>query len=269
MKKLSLALTTSLLIAGVSVSKAAVKDVAGKIIFQENFNQKSEIPDTNIWKLCTYAHNAWSQHFGHVKGYENVRVKNGKLILKASKEDGHYKNGGIRTKIGFPCNTRVSVKAKLNKLVKGGFPAIWQMPMGKEPWPTGGEVDIMEWVQQTPNSAYQTVHNSYNAKHRSDHETGETNVTDNLDLTKYHVYTADRTPEAVIFYIDGVETGRYINLHNDEESTQFPFCANPFDIILNYSLGGELDGMKTWPGPIDDNDLPGELIIDWVKVSEL
>lgn len=247
----------------------AAGEVAGKIIFEDNFNQTSAIPNPEIWQLCTYANNAWSQHFKYVEGYENVSVKDGFLILKATKEDGHYKNGGIRTKKGFPCNTRVSVRARMNKLVKGGFPAIWQMPVGGKEWPVSGEVDIFEWVQQTPESAYQTIHTAYNAKHRADHETGETNVTGNLDVTEFHVYSADRTPEEIIFYIDGKETGRYKNLHNDEETTQFPFCSHPFDIILNYSLGGELNGNRTWPGPIDDNDLPGEFIIDWVKVSEL
>ena len=262
-------LVAALFLSPASYIYAQAAETTNKIIFQDDFIQNSNIPDTTIWKLCTYANNAWSQHFKHVKGYENVKVDDGFLILKVSKDGENYKNGGIRTKIGFPCNSRVDVKAKLNKLVKGGFPAIWQMPVGGKEWPVSGEVDIMEWVQKTPQSAYQTVHSSYNEKHSPIQDTGVTNVTDNLDLTEFHIYSADRTPEAVIFYIDGVETGRYENLHNDKESTQFPYCSLPFDIILNYSLGGELNGRPTWPGTIDDEDLPGELIIDWVKVTEL
>lgn len=248
---------------------AADNCCGGKVIFEDNFDQSSSIPDTTVWKLCTYAHNAWAQHFQYVEGYENVEVKDGYLILKVDKQDGHYKNGGIRTYQGFPCNTRVSVRARMNKLVKGGFPAIWQMPIDGKPWPESGEVDIMEWVQQTPKSVYQTIHTAYNPKHTPDHETGVTNVTDDIDVTEFHVYAADRTPEAIIFYIDGVERGRYNNFHDEEEDSQFPFCSRPFDIILNYSLGGELNGNRTWPGPIDDADLPGEFIIDWVKVTEL
>ena len=267
--KRNIILSVSILLFSSLAIQAQNEFTEGKIIFQDTFDQKSNIPDTAVWILCTPARNAWSQHFEHVKGYENVKVENGKLILLATKQDGYYKNGGIRTKIGFPCNTRVSVKARLNKLVKGGFPAIWQMPLKGKSWPISGEVDIMEWVQGTPKSVYQTVHTSYNEKHSSNHDTGVTSVTDDIDVTEYHVYSADRTPEAVIFYIDGVEKGRYSNFHNDEESIQFPFCELPFDIILNYSLGGELNGRMTWPGPIDDKDLPGEFIIDWVTVSEL
>lgn len=241
----------------------------GRIIFVDEFDGDSSIPDTTIWKLCGFAKNAWSQHFEFVEGFENVATEGGYLVLKTTKSDGHYKNGGIRTKRGFPCNSRVSVRARLNKLVKGGFPAIWQMPVDGKEWPVSGEVDIMEWVQKTPQSVYQTVHSSYNEAHSPIRDTGVTNVTDNIDVTEFHVYSADRTPDAVIFYIDGKETGRYVNLHDEDEDSQFPYCSLPFDIILNYSLGGDLNGNPTWPGKIDDNDLPGELIIDWVKVYDL
>ena len=44
------------------------------------------------------------------------------------------------------------------------------------------------------------------------------------------------------------------------------FCEYPFNIILNSSLGGELNGMMTWPGEIHDEDLPGEMWVDWVRV---
>ena len=39
-------------------------------------------------------------------------------------------------------------------------------------------------------------------------------------------------------------------------------------IRRNYSihLGGELNGMMTWPGEIHDEDLPGEMWVDWVRV---
>lgn len=239
-------------------------DPAGRIIFRDEFNTEL---DRSVWRPCTYAHNAWSQHFRNVKPYENTRIESGCLVLTACKDGDGYKNAGIRTRRGFEGNTRLMVRARLDRQVKGGFPAIWQMPVKGREWPVSGEVDVMEWVQGTPDAVYQTVHTSYLRKHTGD--TGSTNVTRNFDVTQFHVYAADRTGDAVIFYIDGVETGRYENLHDAEQDTQFPFCLLPFDIILNYSLGGQLDGRNTWPGPIDDNDLPGEMWIDWVRVVEL
>ncbi|GEM_PF-4732103 len=102
------------------------------ILFEEHFENDQNIRDTDIWELCTYANNAWSQHFKDVKGYENVKVEDGYLKLRATKDGDNYKNAGIRTKKGFPNNTRVEVKARLKSQVRGGFPAIWQMPIGEE-----------------------------------------------------------------------------------------------------------------------------------------
>ena len=44
---------------------------------------------------------------------------------------------GCFSKIGFLCDTRLEVKARLTGLVRGGFPAIWQMPIGAPEWPRG------------------------------------------------------------------------------------------------------------------------------------
>lgn len=238
-------------------------------LFIDLFNGPGNLPDTAIWRLCTYANNAWSQHFEHVKGYENVRVEDGFLKLSATLHEGHYKNGGIRSNIGFPGNTRVEVRARLTSHVRGAFPAIWQMPMGAPSWPRGGEVDIMEWVQGTPGQIYQTVHTFY--INGPDGSAGVTNPNPDtsFDVTQFHTYAAERTDEAVIFYVDGKETWRYENIHledPEEALSQFPFTHYPFDIILNYSLGGTLNGNTVWAGPIHDEDLPGEMWIDWVRV---
>lgn len=254
----------------INLPEKSNKEKSSKILFEEHFVDDTNIRNTDIWMLCTYANNAWSQHFAKVEGYENVIVKDGHLVLRATKDRDNYKNGGIRTKKGFPNNTRVEVKARLNK-VRGGFPAIWQMPIGGEDWPRSGEVDIMEWVQGTPNQIYQTVHT-----HFINGPSGSAGVTNknpdkNFDVTVDHIYAADRTDDAIIFYVDGKETWRYENqyLKNEDTELQFPFNKFDFDIILNFSLGGTLNGNLTWPGVIHDEDLPGEMWIDWVKVTEL
>lgn len=239
-----------------------------KVIFLDDFNSTESIPNPKVWKLCDFSKVAWAQHFEYVKGYENVKVEDGYLKLKACKSDGHYKNGGIRTIKGFSKNTRIEVKARLTKRARGAFPAIWQIPLNGKPWPKSGEVDIMEWVQNTPMEFYQTVHTYY-----INGENGSAGVTNpnrdkNFDITQFHVYAAERREDAIIFYVDGKETFRYNNMYLEEEKEkmQFPFCDLKFDIILNCSLGGTLNGQKTWPGDIHDKDLPVEMWVDWVKV---
>ena len=244
---------------------------ASDIIFIDLFNSSESIPDPQHWKLCTYANNAWSQHFEHVDGYENVKIEDGYLKLKASKEEGVYKNGGIRTTTGFPVNTRVEVKARLTKQVRGGFPAIWQMPVDAPGWPRGGEIDLFEWVQGTPSQIYQTIHTLY--ANGPGGSAGVTNPNPDMDfdVTVDHIYGVDRTDNELIFYVDGQETWRYENMHLEDEETalQFPFNKYSFDIILNFSLGGTINGNPTWAGTIHDEDLPGEMWVDWVKVTKL
>ena len=239
----------------------------GEVLFFEDFD-RGEIPDPSVWKLCTYSHTAWGRYFSNTDGYSNVRIEDGYLVLTADKTDGRYTTGGIRTVKGFPAGTLVEVKARL-KPVKGGFPAIWQMPVNGRPWPMSGEVDIMEWVQGKPQSVYQTVHTKH--IHQTAGDAGFTKHTDGIDFAEEHVYAAARTAEAVIFYIDGVETSRYPNEHLEGRAgdLQFPFTLLDFDIILNYSFGGEFNGGGTWAGPIDDSELPGEMFIDWVKVTQI
>lgn len=233
------------------------------LFWSDEFNTMDELPDPEIWKLCQQQPNAWSQYF--VDGdWSNVRIENGYLKLTANKVNGKYRNGGIRTINGFPKNTRVEVRAKLTHKVRGGFPAIWQMPINGSTWPLSGEIDIMEWIQGNPNDIWQTIHRCplNNGKDVSNGKTKR------CEITEWHTFGVDRTDEAIIFYLDGQETWRFNNPGTDNR-LDYPFVHYDFDVILNFSLGGYLNGSLTWPGVINDADLPGEMWVDWVRVYEL
>lgn len=234
-----------------------------KLIWSDEFNTADRLPDPEVWKLCEQQTNAWSQYF--IDGdWSNVRIENDCLKLTADKVNGRYRNGGIRTTDGFPCNTRVEVRARFSHKVGGGFPAIWQMPVNGKAWPLSGEIDIMEWVQGNSDDIWQTIHRSPD----NDGEDISNGETVRCDITEWHVFGVDRTDEAVIFYLDGKETWRFNNPGTDDR-LEYPFMYHDFDIILNFSLGGYLDGSLTWPGEIDDADLPGEMWVDWVRVYDL
>ena len=238
-----------------------------EVLFFEDFNTPESVPDPSVWKLCSFSNTVWGRYFANTDGYANVKIEDGYLVLTAEKRDGKYTTGGIRTIKGFPEGTLLEVKARM-KPVKGGFPAIWQMPVDGKSWPQSGEVDVMEWVQGDADSVYQTLHTSY--IYRTIGDSGYTRKTA-VNVAEDHIYAAARTAEAVIFYIDGVETSRYENKHLEGEdgALQFPFILWDYDIILNYSFGGEFNGGRTWAGPIDDDELPGIMWVDWVKVSRI
>lgn len=232
-------------------------------LFYDLFNE-GDVPSTDKWSLCTAGTSTWNKYFGNVDGYENVRVEGGYLKLTASKgSDGLYRTGGIRSTYYTPLNSRTEVKAKLSHKVRGGFPAIWQMPDNKTiGWPVTGEIDIMEWIQGAPNVVYHTIHRSLSGVTGQDDSNHSTSAT---DVTQWHVYAVDRTEEAIVMYVDGVETFRFANPGSDDRN-YYPFSVYGYDIILNFSLGGS---SSDWPGLIYDSDLPGEMWVDYVVVTEL
>ena len=72
------------------------------VLFVDSFDGSSVVPDTAVWKLCTYANNAWSQWFRDVNGYENVKVEDGYLKLRAVRITGLIKMAGYSPKSVFP-----------------------------------------------------------------------------------------------------------------------------------------------------------------------
>jgi licheninase len=118
----------------------------------------------------------------------------------------------------------------------------------------------MEWVQGAPNRVYQTLH------YRFDKPDNTASVSPVKDVTEWHLYAVERTDEAVTFFINGEETMRY---SNEGIAQKYPFNQWDYDIILNFSLGGMLNGNLTWAGAIFDEDLPGEMWVDWVRVTEI
>ena len=238
------------------------RPAAGEVIFYDDFSE-GPIPNEEYWKLCAGGGTTWTKWFDDAAGYRNVKVEDGNLVLTTDK-DGRYRTGGIRTTFGFPINTKVEVRARFTK-AGGGFPAIWQMPVNGTEWPTAGEIDLMEWIQGTPNAVHHTVHKGTSASDKTDKSVTITSSMPNTN--EWHVYAASRTEEAVTIYVDGNVVFTYANPHaeGEEAVVQYPYATYDFDIILNYSLGGE----NTWPGVINDSDLPAVMLVDWVKVTTI
>ena len=233
------------------------------VLFFDDFDT-GEIPDPEVWKLCVKGNTTWTYWFDDAAGYRNVKIEDGNLVLTAD-NDGRYRNGGVRTIKGFPAGTILEVRARFKK-AGGGFPAIWQMPVNGLTWPMSGEIDLMEWVQDTPNRLYHTIH-TYGTADKPDKSTHNNDSMGITDTDVYRVYAAARTEDAVIFYVDGEEKWRYVNEHRagDAGLIQYPFANWDFDIILNYSLS---NSPSAWPGAIKDSDLPATMHVDWVKVSK-
>ncbi|MEN9352764.1 MAG: hypothetical protein RL318_89 [Fibrobacterota bacterium] len=193
----------------------------------------------------------------------NAQVKDGQLVLTARREDTgacwygpcKFTSARLVTRgLGRWRHGRVEVRAKLPR-GNGLWPGIWMLPEGAKygPWPSNGEIDIMESVGHVPGRIHGTVHSMKGSSGAW------------MDLkdrgSDWHVYGLDWHRDSLTFHVDGVRFHRY---KREGDWRQWPF-DQPFHLLLNLAVGGSWGGQ----GGIDTAVFPQELRIDWVRVHKL
>lgn len=239
----------------------------GNIIFIDNFDTDG-IPNPDKWELAKKANSDWNDEMS--ESYDQAYVKDGNLVLVAEKIDGVYKAGGIETRGKFSFTFgKVEVRARITRHPNGAFPALWLMPQKYiyDGWPYCGEIDMMEHVKQEPN-IHHAIHTNYT--YNLNIKTPAPTTAVKCDYANYNIYGMEWNENEIKFYVNGVKTLTYPNLKLKDEAVkmQWPFTKDSaFYLILNMGLGGNREG--SWAGPIDDNNLPAIMEVDWVKVSKL
>jgi beta-glucanase (GH16 family) len=130
---------------------------------------------------------------------------------------------------------------------QGLWPAFWLLP-GSQEWPP--EIDVLEILGHEPETVYMTVHYLNDS---GEHQPSGWYYTGPDFSAGWHTFGMEWRPDAIIWYIDGVERRRY---------TDPAFIPHePMYLILNLAVGGD------WPGPPDDSTVfPSYFEVDWVKV---
>jgi len=231
------------------------------LVFEDQFDQATL--NVEVWNYelgdgcpnnCGFGNNE-----RQIYTKENLRLKDGHLIITAVKTDSLYHSSRITTKDKFEFQYgEIEVRAKLPK-GQGIWPAIWLLgnDISEVGWPKSGEVDIMEYVGKTPHEIHTTLHTP-----DSHGNSKNTRITTNESIEEgFHTYKAKWTKEAIVFYIDGEAVYTFDpEIKNDET---WPF-NKPFYILLNMAVGGNFGGPE-----VDDTIFPQEFIIDYVKVFKL
>ncbi|WP_452219182.1 glycoside hydrolase family 16 protein [Lacinutrix undariae] len=228
------------------------------LVFEEQF--LGNTLDTNNWNyelgdgcpnLC-----GWGNNERQVYTKENVTVKDGNLIITATKDSTLYRSGRITTsdKVEFQYGT-VEVRAKL-ATGEGLWPAVWLLGSDIDTvgWPACGEIDMMEYVGKNPNEIFTTLHTS-----DSYGDSKNSKITINESIEEgFHIYKTNWTEDAIRFYIDDELVYTFSPEVKNEKT--WPF-NRPFYIILNMAIGGNFGGPE-----VDDSIFPKEFIVDYVKV---
>lgn len=215
-----------------------------------------------------------------VKGTEAEGAENGALVIQPRFTPGFVTRDG--QKFDF-ISTRLNTKGKFEtaygtiaariKLTEGAglWPAWWML--GNGGWPETGEIDIMEYIGEKDWASAAVHGKGYSG------DAGLVNrlyFPANNDVTQWHVYAVDWTPDSLVFKYDDIPMFRVT-----KPMTQF-FGTWAFDnpkyLILNFAVGGiypyKINGVKEpyygLPAATFEaiKNNKSKMLVDWVKVTK-
>lgn len=230
-----------------------------KVVWQDDF-KGSEL-DTTKWTRIPPNKADWGKHM--TSDDRCYSIEDGKIHLKGIvnsdtiADPRPFLTGGIYTKGKFAFQYgKVEIHAKL-ECAQGSWPAMWMLPEHGS-WPKGGEIDIMEHLN-FEDIIYHTTHSYYTLElgHKNDPPHGGTT---RIDINEFNTFGLAWYPDKLVFSLNGVETFTYPKVEGVDAS-QWPY-NQPFYILIDQQLGG------SWVGKVNPDDLPVNMIVDWVKVYQ-
>ncbi|QUP87133.1 carbohydrate binding domain-containing protein [Exiguobacterium sp. PFWT01] len=208
---------------------------------------------------------------------ENAFVKDGKLVIRAKKEQASdqfgtydYTSAKLTTKGTFSKTYgRYEMRAKL-PTGKGLWPAFWMLPEEDRygGWAASGEIDIMESWGSQPDKVAGTIH--YGETWPNNKYTGKDyHFAEGDGIDKWHTYAVEWEPGEIRWYVDGqlyqTQNDWYAKEANKASKYSYPA---PFDqdfyLIMNLAVGGWFDGDVDETTPF-----PAEMEVDYVRVFDL
>ena len=234
------------------------------LIWSDEFSGRAGAqPDPARWTEQTGGE-GWGSH--QLQYYTARRANSaldgrGHLVIVARRErfrDRSFTSARLTTsgRFAFRYGT-VAVRMRIPS-GRGYWPAMWMLGTNIRTagFPACGEIDVVETVGQNPRSAWGSVHGP------PDPSTGVGGryVAPRPLAAGFHVFSADWTPGAITFRVDG---HRYFTATPATLAAagQTWVQSRPFFLQLNLAVGGD------WPGaPGPRTRFPGRLVVDWVRV---
>jgi beta-glucanase (GH16 family) len=196
----------------------------------------------------------------------------GSLVITAKREDPNtttyrclygacmYSSARLLTKGKFEFTYgRIEARVKI-PAGQGIWPAFWMLgaDIGTKPWPSCGEIDILENIGKEPTTVHGTIHGPGYSGGAGLSQTFRQAAAFADD---YHVYGIEWEPQAIRWYVDGIQYGTKTPA-DLEQGRQWVF-DHPFFLILNVAVGGQ------WPGLPDETTIfPQTMKVDYVRVYQ-
>lgn len=193
---------------------------------------------------------------------ENARVEHGMLVIEARQEryeGSYYTSARLKTQ-GLRSFQYGRIEARLKVPAGAGlWPAFWMLGAGFDGtnWPDCGEIDIMEYIGKEPDLIMGTAHGpGYSgALGLSKWNRQKGNIAD-----EFHTYAVDWKPGQITWYYDGAA---YFTVTQADVGERKWVFDQPFFIILNLAVGGQLAGMIS-----PQTTFPAQLQVDYVRVFQ-
>jgi beta-glucanase (GH16 family) len=221
-------------------------------------------PDSSKWVMETGG-GGWGNN--ELETYtsrpENAKIQDGNLVITAIQENFTGTDGISRPYTSARMKTAGKFDQKYGRFEarikmpagQGIWPAFWMLGTNIDsvPWPSCGEIDIMENLGKEP----ATVHGSLHASGFD--STASYSLNTGKFADDFHVFAIEWEPAAIRFYVDG-------NLYDTRTPANVPAGKtwafdHPFFILLNVAVGGN------WPGSPDaTSTFPQNMLVDYVKV---
>lgn len=233
-----------------------------KLVWQDEFNGPAL--DTTKWSRITPGTSDWNRHMSTDDAC--FHMENGQLFLRGINnpdtltDSRPFLTGGIWSKGKFAFQYgRVEIRAKLES-AQGAWPAMWMLAEQNKygPYPKNGEIDIMEHLN-FDSLIYQTTH-SYYTLDLKQRDNPPNSGTSPIDPSVFNTFGISWYPDKIVFQLNGQDTFIYPRVEGVDPS-QWPY-DQPFYLLIDQQLGGN------WVGKVDPDQLPVQMIVDWVKVYQ-
>lgn len=248
-----------------------------KLVWSDEFNgdtideSKWQIIDGMVNHAAIYNRGAVSIKKDADKSYLSIRSQNYAStdeLIKAVGIDRYddkklaskitWSSGRVESKDKYSFQYgRMAVRAKVNDS-QGIWPAIWMLAQDE----TGhDEIDVLEFLGQTPWEAWTTNHYGILAKNKASH--GVPIEYYEAWSQAFHVYEVEWTPESIKWFIDG----EYVfGSDRGRDDGRDGMHSRPMFPILETQVG---DG---WVGNVDydknKTKQNSEYLIDWIRVYQ-
>lgn len=166
----------------------------------------------------------------------------------------------------FTENMRIEVRARRSSHT-GINDALWFMGRNGRPWPSNGEIDLMENPKAEVNgTSYFTLH-SENHFAGSMGASGSTSANVDLsDMADWNIYWIEWLPEEIRGGVNGQTY--FIHHKGDNGNTDWPWSdPEQFSMLMSSCLS---TNPEAWPGAVDsekwDVNNPPHFDVDWIRV---